>query len=115
MNDLNKYNMKNRRTSENTLKIGIWKQARWPNSANFPVTNGMVYYSGNQYAYHRHGLAIFVPKIMKQSVFNFTPVSDRILLLQIQRKTCKLNIIQIYVATQDNLVEEVWQFYKEVN
>lgn len=71
--------------------LGI-SEARWPKSGNFPLTNGMVYYSGNQCTHHRHVVAIFVSKSTMQSIINFTPVSKLILVL---------HIIQIYAPTAD--------------
>lgn len=75
----------------------------------------MIYFCGNTDTYHRYGVAIIVSKNMVPSAINSTPVSDRILFLQLQTNTGKLNVIQIYAPTKNKSDEEIEQFYKQVN
>ena len=99
------------------LKIDVLgiSEARWPNSGNYPVAYGMVYFSGNRDTHHRNGVAIVISKTMVPSVINFVPVSDRVIFLQLQTKTGKLNIIQGYAPTADKSDEEVEQFYEQID
>lgn len=87
--------------------LGI-TDTRWLGAGNFSTSNRMIYFSVNQDQHHRYGLAVVVSKRMTQSVTDFSPVScDRILLLQLQTKSAKLNIIQIYAPTAEKSDDEI--------
>ncbi|XP_050497514.1 craniofacial development protein 2-like [Diabrotica virgifera virgifera] len=94
--------------------LGI-SDTRWSSSGSFATNNGMIYFSGNNDPHHRYGVAIVVSKKMMQSVINFTPVSDRVIFLQLHTKTVNLNIIQVYAPTAEKSDEEVEEFYKQIN
>lgn len=91
--------------------LGI-SETRWPSYGQFPTKNGMMYFFGNEDNHYRHVVAIIVSKDVISSVTNFTPVSDWIMLLQLQTNTVKLNIIQIYIPTADKCEEEIELFYE---
>lgn len=51
---------------------------------------------------------------MGQSVTNFIPISDRVLLLQVQSNPINMNIIQIYALTADKSEEEKELLYQNI-
>ncbi|XP_060530420.1 craniofacial development protein 2-like [Cylas formicarius] len=94
--------------------LGI-SDTRWPNSGQQSIANGTIYYSGSDDTHHRCGVAIVVSREINKSVINFTPISDRAMLLQLQTYHCKLNIIQTYAPTADKSDEDIEEFYNEIN
>lgn len=129
----------NQDRNDNVLKIGTWNvrsmyepgrmhnairemqrlnidilgisDTRWPDSGQLNTTNGIMYFSGNDETHHRNGVAILVARNVIPSVIGFTPISDRIILLQLQTNKAKVNIIQIYAPTADKPDEEIELFY----
>lgn len=91
--------------------LGI-SETRWAGQGQIPTNGGMLYFSGNDDNHHRNGVAIAVSQEIMASVNNFVPISDRIILLQLQSKSRKLNIIQIYAPTADKPDEEIELFYE---
>lgn len=66
----------------------------------------MISFSGNDDINHRYGVAALISNNMMHSAVSFTPVSDRVLFLQLQTTTGKLIIILIYAPTVDKPDEE---------
>lgn len=97
--------------------LGI-SETRWTDSGSFPTNNGMIYYSGNNdinHRNHRNGVAVIVSKRLLPFIRNFTPVSDRLIFLQLQiNATVKLNILQTYAPTADKSDEEIESFYQQI-
>lgn len=96
------------------LKLNILgiSETRWPGHGRVPTERGMLYFSGSEEKNHKHGVAIAVSKDTMASVTNFVPISDRVMLLQLQTNSRKLNIIQIYAPTADKPDEEIEMFYE---
>lgn len=72
------------------------------------------YYSGTTNNEHKYGVGIVVSKNVAMCVTNFVPISERLLLLQIEAKPARINIIQVYAPTRDHSEEEVEQFYENI-
>lgn len=69
------------------LKLNILgiSETRWPGHGQTPTNGGMLYFSENDDdKYHRHGVTVAVSREVMASVTNFVPVSDRVMLLQLQ-------------------------------
>ncbi|KAK4873205.1 hypothetical protein RN001_015234 [Aquatica leii] len=77
----------------------------------------MMYFSGSDESdpYHRHGTAIIVDNTIKNCVISFTPLSNRVILLQLKTQIGKANIIQLYAPTADKDDNELESFYREVD
>lgn len=74
--------------------LGI-SDVQWPSSGKANTENGTMYFEGNNDPTHRYGIGIIVDKEIYKSVINFTPHSDRILMIQISMKKANINIILI--------------------
>lgn len=62
----------------------------------------MICFSGNKDSQHKHhGVAVIVSNRMTQSVINFPPVSDRILLLKMDTETPNIIIIKMKVEKEE--------------
>lgn len=94
--------------------LGI-SEMRWPGAGRCVVDDYTVYYSGEDTQYHRNGVAIIVSKEIMNSVTSVSPVSDRIIVIQINSKPVKLNIVQVYAPTTGSPDDEIEQFYEELN
>ncbi|CAH2109105.1 unnamed protein product [Euphydryas editha] len=75
----------------------------------------ITYYSGSDDEQHMYGVAVIIKKHLKNSVLNFVPASDRVMLLQLKAKPANINIIQVYAPTgaksQDGSINP---FYNEI-
>uniref|UniRef100_A0A8D8SH15 Craniofacial development protein 2 n=1 Tax=Cacopsylla melanoneura TaxID=428564 RepID=A0A8D8SH15_9HEMI len=94
--------------------MGI-SEMRWPNSGEMQVENHKIYYSGKNDGVHEYGVGVIVSPTVAKCVTNFTPVSERIMLLQIQASPINISILQVYAPTADKEEEEVVELYQEIN
>lgn len=95
--------------------LGI-SETRWPSSGKCQIgKHHMIYYSGSNDTQHRNGVAVMVRKNLTKAIVNFVPFSERVMLLQIETKYRKMNIVQVYAPTADKDDEEVEQFYEQIN
>lgn len=78
-------------------------EVRWPSSGSCRHPEGTFFYSGGDTndTGNRNGVGIFVTKEYSKYVTCFTPISDRIIMIQLQAKPFNINIIQIYMPTSD--------------
>lgn len=96
------------------IKIMGISEMRWPGSNYCDINKHRVYYSGTSNGQHQYGVGVIVCKAVAESVTNFIPVSERIMLLQINAKPTQINIIQVYAPTTDHTDEEVEEFYSQI-
>ena len=94
--------------------LGI-SEMRWTGSGQCTVGNHVVYYSGNDGDEHQHGVGIIMSKSMSKYVVNFVPLSERIVMIQMNTTPVKLNIIQVYAPTADKPEEIIEDFYNDVD
>lgn len=73
-----------------------------------------IYYSGDDEKDHRYGVALVVNRVINESVINFIPISDRIMMLQLQAKPVNVNLIQCYTSTADKDVDVLEEFYQQI-
>uniref|UniRef100_A0A8D8L8K4 Craniofacial development protein 2 n=1 Tax=Cacopsylla melanoneura TaxID=428564 RepID=A0A8D8L8K4_9HEMI len=106
---------------ENTMKemkrinisiLGI-SEMRWTGSGKQFEQDHVIYYSGDD-TQHKYGVGIIVTKELNQSVKSFTPISNRIILLQIESKPANVNIFQVYAPTAQSTEEDLELFYKDL-
>uniref|UniRef100_A0A8D8UNP4 Craniofacial development protein 2 n=1 Tax=Cacopsylla melanoneura TaxID=428564 RepID=A0A8D8UNP4_9HEMI len=100
-------------TRTNTSILGI-SEMRWSGSGKQIEENHIIYYAGENSRQHKNGVGIILTKEIDRSVKTFTPISDRIILIQIEAKPVNLNIFQIYAPTTQHTEEEIEDFYRDL-
>ncbi|XP_055371788.1 craniofacial development protein 2-like [Condylostylus longicornis] len=99
------------------LKIDILgiSETWWPDKGECRVEGAKFYYSGNNTSTHRNGVGIIVTDKIIDYVTECVSYSDRIMLMKINAKPVKLNIIQIYAPTADSSEDEIEELYEQIN
>lgn len=64
---------------------------------------------------HRNGVAVILENRIAMSVRGFVPLSDRVILVQLENKSANVNIIQVYAATADKDNQTIEEFYEELD
>lgn len=83
------------------LKIGIFEisEMRWPGSDFSDIDNHRVYYSGTSNERYEYGVEIIMSNSLTKCVTKFTPISERIMILQLRLVPTNINIIQVFAPT----------------
>ncbi|XP_071578112.1 craniofacial development protein 2-like [Temnothorax nylanderi] len=89
-------------------------EVRWPGSGMQKTSNGVIYYSGGLDTNHRYGTAILVNNVVAESVAEFIPLNDRVMMLKLQTEHRALNVIQVYAPTNDKTDAEMEEFYSKI-
>lgn len=97
----------------NTEIMGI-SEMRWPGEGCEDIDDYCVWYSGRADGKHEHGVGMIVKKGIANCVTHFRPISERIMMLQLNATPTKLNIIQVYYPTTDYDDREVERVYEEI-
>ena len=71
-------------------------------------------YSGGEIQGQR-GVALWIHKKIKDTLLEYKPINDRILVVRINAKPRKLRIVQIYAPTSVATEEEIDKFYEELD
>lgn len=96
--------------------LGI-SELRWKGTGILNRQHTTLYYSGSDMndAHHRSGVGILLKNEFTKYVTNFAPISDRLLLIQLNSSPFKTNIIQIYAPTADKKYDnEVELLYEQI-
>jgi exonuclease III len=88
-------------------------EMRWPGSGNIEKEEYKIFYSGSTEGRFERGVGVITSKNVGRSVTNFIPITDGVLLLQVQLNPINMNIIQIYDPTANKSEEEV-EFIKNI-
>lgn len=96
------------------IKVLGVSEMRWPGSGSCDINEHRVYYSGTSNGQYQSGVGIIVSKTIAECVTNIVPISERVMLLQINALPAQLNIIQVYAPTTDHSDEEVAEFYSQI-
>ena len=97
------------------LKIDIMGigEMRWPGSGEMTTEkNRKVIYSGGDTA--NRGVGIIMENDIYKKLIGYWPISERIIMMKLQGKPFNINIIQVYVPTEDSTEEELEDFYEEL-
>lgn len=89
-------------------------EMRWPGSGHHTIDEHRVYFSGSEDGQHQNGVGLIIHSKLHSSVNNFVPISERILLLQLNSKPVQVNIIQVYAPTADSPDGEAESFYHDL-
>lgn len=88
---------------------------RWPGTGYKDEDEFRTYYSGTTNSMFQHGVGIVVQKKIVQCVTNFVPVSERVMLFQLNARPANINLIQIYAPTSDHSDDEVEEMYTQIS
>lgn len=66
--------------------LGI-SDVQYAYTGKLTTKNGMIYYAGNSYPVQRYGVAILLDKEINKPLINFTPFSERIVMVQLKTNT----------------------------
>uniref|UniRef100_A0AAR5NZ92 Endonuclease/exonuclease/phosphatase domain-containing protein n=1 Tax=Dendroctonus ponderosae TaxID=77166 RepID=A0AAR5NZ92_DENPD len=98
------------------LKIHILgiSEMRGPGSNFFDINDHRIYYSRTTNGKHEYGVGVIINKTIATYVTNFIPISERIMLLQIQTTPANINVIQVYAPTCQSDEDEIKEFYSQI-
>ncbi|GFR90427.1 craniofacial development protein 2-like [Elysia marginata] len=86
---------------------------RWNGEGRFNVGEHTVVYSGNTNG-GSNGVAIILDKSYAAALKSFNAINDRILVVKLNTKKGILNIIQVYAPTSACSLEEIEEFYNNL-
>jgi len=88
-------------------------ETRWNGSGEFTTASGeLLLYSGHAMGEkHEYGVGLVLSKSLKQSLIEWTAVSERLITARLTTRLCKLTIIQCYAPTNEAAIEEKEAFY----
>jgi len=92
------------------ISILTISEMRWPKSGKYQINEHTVYYSGEEDDNrHINGVRLTLNKDVNKSVSKFISISERVLLIQLEVITNKMNIIATYA---EDLIKN---FYIDLN
>ncbi|RZF44528.1 hypothetical protein LSTR_LSTR002301 [Laodelphax striatellus] len=101
----------------NRLSIQVMgvSECRWKDKGQRDILDKTVYYSGITDGSNLNGVAVMIDQSIKKAVKNFLPLSDRVMLLQLNLDIGTLNLIQVYAPTAEKEDEIIEKFYEDVS
>uniref|UniRef100_A0A8D9AHH9 Craniofacial development protein 2 n=1 Tax=Cacopsylla melanoneura TaxID=428564 RepID=A0A8D9AHH9_9HEMI len=94
--------------------LGICEM-RWLDSGEMPLDGYKAFYSGRTDGAHEDGVGIIMTQKIAAKVKNFPPISERIMLIQLENNPVNINIIQVYAPTLDKADDIVDEMYNTIN
>ena len=88
-------------------------EVRWLKSGKLLSDEHMLIYSGD-IKKHKHGVGMLLNKQMSKSYMAHYASSSRILLVKRHCKLFNLTLIQVYEPTSTNTVEDIDEFYDDL-
>lgn len=89
-------------------------ETHWKGNGLITTANGnTIVFSGNTNN-SRNGVAIIMTSSIAKTLMGYNAINDRMISIKIHSKPVNLNIIQVYAPTSDSNVEEIEQFYGEL-
>lgn len=82
------------KSRESNGKLLVYMQ--WPGSGNCDVDGHQIYYTDENRLQHRNGVAIIFNNKVDKDVLGSIPISDRVIIVKLDAKQCRLNVIQTY-------------------
>lgn len=107
-------------TINEMIRLNIYiltiSEMRRPKSDKYQINEHTVYYNGEENDNrHINGVGIIFNKDVNKSVNGFIPISERVLLIQLEAITNKMNIIATYAPTADCDEDLTHFFYIDLN
>lgn len=86
-------------------------ETHWKDKGHFEGTKYKIFISGAEKTGQK-GVAIMVSKKLAQSVYEYLPINERLIMITFNTKPTKLHIFQVYMPTADAEDEQVEEIYK---
>lgn len=83
----------------------------WLGNGSGHVNDHIIYYSDNQDCQHKHGMGIMINRSRSRYVLHFLPLSNRVMMLQLNTNIRTMNMIKLFASTLDKEEQEVEYFY----
>ena len=94
--------------------LGI-SECRWTGSGKINTQTGeTIIYSGRSDNHHSNGVAIAMTKGTHKTLYEWTPISDRIITARFWSKYIKTTVIQVYAPTNDADEDDKESFYDQL-
>lgn len=87
---------------------------RWPNNGHCVIDQHHVYYTGNDDSHIYNGVGVIVNEEVNRCMKSWLPISDRVIMIQLNAKPFPINIIQVYAPTCDASDGEIELFYSDI-
>ncbi|KAL1446457.1 hypothetical protein WDU94_005636 [Cyamophila willieti] len=89
-------------------------EVRWRGNGQCTVDDHTIFYAGVDSNQHPNGVAVIINKEVATKVSGHLPISDRVILVQINATPFKLNVIQAYAPTSLSSEEDLETFYSDL-
>jgi exonuclease III len=104
------HNLEAERARLNIDILGM-SEERWPGNGITRLEKATMYYSGPEDKRHRNGVVFLISNDIAASAINFTPFSERCIMIRLGTNYRTMNLIQAYASTADKEDKEVENFY----
>ena len=99
---------------DNNIKILGLSEHRWAGQGHFsPLEGGKMIFSGKERP-GQSGVAIFLDKILEDSLIGYKPISDRILSVRLRGAAQNISLLQVYAPTSIASDEEKEDFFSQL-
>ena len=92
--------------------LGI-RELKWTGMVEFNSDDYYIYYCGQE-SFRRNGVGLMVNKRVRNAVFGFNLINDRMISVGFQGKPFNITVIQVYAPTSNAEETEVEHFYKDL-
>lgn len=96
------------------IDILVISKARWHGNRFIRNNEFTTYYSGTSDNSHNKGVVIIIKFTLNNNVQLFVPLSDGVILIKLKNYPRPINIIHVYAPTADKPVNEIEQFYQQI-
>lgn len=86
-------------------------EVRWSGSGTAKTQNGTLYYSGGDKPKNYYGVGVLLKKGLEESVMDWMPISERVMVVRMYSSHRMVNIVQAYAPTADKSEEDLENFY----
>lgn len=89
-------------------------EMRWPDNGQYIIEGHEVYHFKKENSQHIYGVRLIASRKLQEYIMNFIPVSDRILVIQLNGNPINIYMIQVFAFTSDAKSVKIDQFYNEI-
>ena len=92
--------------------LGI-SELKWTGMGEFNSDDHYIYYCGQE-SFRRNGVGLMVNKRVRNAVFGFNLINDRMISVRFQGKPFNITVIQVYALTSNAEETEAEQLYEDL-